>query len=404
MLKVYMCFAHEHDYRLLGLAALVCLLASATAMSLMVKVTDENGSVRRYWLLTAAIATGFGIWSTHFISMLAFQPGLSTSYGIAGTVLSLFFAILLTTIGFKIAFSTRIRFAPAIGGSVVGLAVAIMHYVGMEAFSIAGRVIWDLTFVALSIISGVILGAASLIVVFRGTRGTQSIGTILLALTICGVHFVGMAAVTVVPDQSISLPHSNLPTHTVAIIIAFMCIANLYLSIVTLFKESKRRRNKAENRRMRELADAAVEGLIVCDRGTIVTANASFEKLVDRTSTEIVGRYITELFEESALPLIRDNIEASLETNLVNGIGKFIPVELIMRPVHYDNQPHQCIAVRDLRDRKRAEAQIHFLAHHDALTGLANRACFETRLVQEIARHRRDDDTFAVLGPGSRQV
>ena len=64
--------------------------------------------------------------------------------------------------------------------------------------------------------------------------------------------------------------------------------------------------------------------------------------------------------------------------------GTLVPVEVIMQPVEHAGRPHYAVAVRDLRARRQAESQIQFLAHHDALTGLANRASFGKRLDQEM--------------------
>src|SRR5687768_3108329 len=99
MLKVYTCIVQEHDLRLVVLAAVVCLLASVTAINLLHHVRRSTGSMRKVWLGVAATATGFGIWATHFIAMLAFEPGIPSGYNITLTVLSLIAAIVLTGIG-----------------------------------------------------------------------------------------------------------------------------------------------------------------------------------------------------------------------------------------------------------------------------------------------------------------
>ncbi len=77
--------------------------------------------------------------------------------------------------------------------------------------------------------------------------------------------------------------------------------------------------------------------------------------------------------------------------------GETIPVELIVRPVTYGNEPHFAVAVRDLRARRKAEGQIQFLAHHDALTGLANRASFNLRLDREMKLAAATGGKLAVL-------
>ncbi|TIX34132.1 MAG: bifunctional diguanylate cyclase/phosphodiesterase, partial [Mesorhizobium sp.] len=85
MLKVYTCIATQHDLRLVALAACICALASFTAVNLLHHVGRSESEMRRVWLAVAAIATGFGIWATHFIAMLAFQPAVSSGYNIALT-------------------------------------------------------------------------------------------------------------------------------------------------------------------------------------------------------------------------------------------------------------------------------------------------------------------------------
>ena len=86
-----------------------------------------------------------------------------------------------------------------------------------------------------------------------------------------------------------------------------------------------------------------------------------------------------------------------IETELVGGNGERIPVEIIERDVDFGGQPHKAYAVRDLSARRSAEQHIRFLAHHDALTGLPNRASFSRTLEEQIARSTRDRTCFAVL-------
>src|SRR5215475_13440895 len=100
MLKVYNCIVTAHDLRLVVLAALVCALASFSAISLLSHSRHAQKSMRPVWLGIAAVSTGCGIWATHFIVMLAFSPGIASGYNIALTVLSLVAAIVLTGCAF----------------------------------------------------------------------------------------------------------------------------------------------------------------------------------------------------------------------------------------------------------------------------------------------------------------
>src|SRR5450631_4182608 len=102
MLTVYDCIMTAHDLRLVVLAAAICALASFTAISLLHHVRRSTGQMRLAWLAVSATSTGFGIWATHFIAMLAFSPGLPTAYNITLTVLSLIAAVLLTGVGLAV--------------------------------------------------------------------------------------------------------------------------------------------------------------------------------------------------------------------------------------------------------------------------------------------------------------
>jgi diguanylate cyclase len=83
MLTVLNCIVYEHDLRLVGLAVVVCALATFTAISLLHHMRRSEGRAGLVWLAVSATTTGFGIWATHFIAMLAFSPGIPSGYNIA---------------------------------------------------------------------------------------------------------------------------------------------------------------------------------------------------------------------------------------------------------------------------------------------------------------------------------
>src|ERR1700730_2546527 len=128
MYAVFNCIAYEHDLRLVGLAAVICALASYTAISLLHHVRRSSAHMRRAWLAVSAISTGFGVWATHFIAMLAFSPGVPTAYNIGLTGLSLVAAILLTGAGLAVAVESIAGAGAWLGGAMVGGGIAAMHH------------------------------------------------------------------------------------------------------------------------------------------------------------------------------------------------------------------------------------------------------------------------------------
>src|ERR1700738_2506380 len=133
MLKIYNCIATDHDLKLVALAALICVLASFAAINLLRHARKSGGRMRGVWLVVSAISTGFGIWATHFVAMLAYAPGIPSGYNVILTILSLVAAVLLTGAGLAVSLAPNWRHGPWVGGAIVAGGIAAMHYTGMAA-------------------------------------------------------------------------------------------------------------------------------------------------------------------------------------------------------------------------------------------------------------------------------
>src|ERR1044072_7692746 len=137
---------------------------------------------------------------------------------------------------------------------------------------------------------------------------------------------------------------------------------------------------------MRDLANASVEGLLVCDGDTIVSVNTSFASLTGLSASTLVGARLDGCVPDRAgCAKLLAGSNQPVETALRHADGSTSSAELILRPIVYAGRPHHVVAVRDLQARKEAEQHIRYLAHHDALTSLPNRSHFHARLEQEIA-------------------
>jgi diguanylate cyclase (GGDEF)-like protein/PAS domain S-box-containing protein len=259
---------------------------------------------------------------------------------------------------------------------------------GMAAFEVAGTVMWDPVLVVTSILLGAVIGAIALPVGLHGDSEYWKIGgSLLLTLAICSHHFTAMGAVSIIPDASITVSQSALPAEWLAIGVAIASLAILGMATAGVVIDIRdHRRSELETDRMRELADASVEGLLVCDGEIIVSANRSFSELANSSADRLVGSLLESCFPDKiALAKLMSQANLPVETELRVRDGSVTPVELIVRPIVFAERAHVVIAVRDLKARKDAEQHIHFLAHHDALTGLPNRSFFNARVDREIA-------------------
>src|SRR3981189_2034068 len=232
MLKIYNCVITEHDLRLVALAALICVLASFAAINLLRHARNSNGRMRGIWLAVSAISTGFGIWATHFVAMLAFTPGIPSGYNIILTILSLVAAILLTAAGLAVSLIPNWRHGPWIGGAIVAGGIAAMHYTGMAAFEIAGIILWDPVLVAASVVLGAAIGAVALPVSLHGKLEKWKLGgAVLLTLASCSHHFTAMAAVSIIPDPAIEVSQSAVPAGWLAVGVAIASFGIIGLAL-----------------------------------------------------------------------------------------------------------------------------------------------------------------------------
>ena len=134
----------NYNLWLVALSIVVAMVAAYTALKLAGRIADAQRSWSRLWLLGGAVAMGIGIWSMHFIGMLAFSLPIPLRSGIGTTLASL--AIGIVTSGFALAISTRSQLSLprlAIGALVMGAGICAMHYSGMSAIQIVPMITYE---------------------------------------------------------------------------------------------------------------------------------------------------------------------------------------------------------------------------------------------------------------------
>src|SRR6266566_4168723 len=152
------------DYRLVVLSVLIAILASYAALDLAGRVTSAQGKVRLLWLNGGAVAMGFGIWSMHYIGMLALRLPIPVQYDWPTVLLSLLAAILASSIALFVVSRQKMGFVRALVGSLfMGGGIAAMHYTGMAAASFTPHPLSDRSLTCAVGISS--LGVAGIIVV-----------------------------------------------------------------------------------------------------------------------------------------------------------------------------------------------------------------------------------------------
>ncbi len=220
MTRIYACLTEQHDLWLVFLAGLICIGACSISVNIYIRANDLERGRPLSWLFVAATVFGVGVWATHFIAELAFEPGFPISYDAGLTAISFVAAVGPVWLGMFVAQRCA---APVLGGVMIGAAIAAMHYIGMAALRAPAQEHWDFSYVLASVAISMTGAAAGMRVLSGGPAlPARLMAALLLVLAICGLHFTGMAAVTLVPDPLIAVPGSAIAPNVLAIAIAMV--------------------------------------------------------------------------------------------------------------------------------------------------------------------------------------
>lgn len=302
MYRIIACLRDQHDWALVLLAAVVCIAASFTALTLTRRARATEGRERLRWIAMAGLAAGFGIWATHFIAMLAYNAGVATGYDFTKTFLSLIIAVTLTGGGIALAVSENKAVWRAIGGALLGLGVAGMHYTGMSAVIAPAHLHWHTDMVAASVLIGMALGAAALWLATSHLRHGLWGGSLLMVLGIVAHHFTGMGAVDVIPDPRIATGGLLLNPGSMSITVAVVAVTVMGLCIMSLLQRQQFEAAVAANERhMRILIDSVRDYAIYMldPEGRVTNWNAGAQRFKGYEAAEIVGKSFAVFFPEA---------------------------------------------------------------------------------------------------------
>ena len=208
-----------YDYNLVAVSVMIAIAASYAGLDLGGRVTASRGYARLAWLVGGATAMGVGIWSMHYIGMLAFHLPVAVLYDWPTVLLSLLAAIFASAVALYVVSRKTMHIGSAISGSIVmGFGIAAMHYIGMEAMRLPAMCQYDPLLVAVSVVLAMVISLVALSLVFRvrdehsSTFAKKIASAVLMGAAIPVMHYTGMAAARFVPTSE--APNSS---HAVSI-------------------------------------------------------------------------------------------------------------------------------------------------------------------------------------------
>jgi diguanylate cyclase len=187
---------------LVGLSVCVAMAVSYTALRLAARIAISERPAERLWLAAGALAMGVGIWSMHFIGMLAFSLPIPLAYDIPTIIVSLAIAVLTSGFALGLTSGRQLTLPRLAGGAMaMGTGICAMHYTGMAAIDVVPGIAYDPALVALSMIIAVTASFVALWLFFKLRDGRSHLqrlariaAALVMGLAISGMHYTGMAA------------------------------------------------------------------------------------------------------------------------------------------------------------------------------------------------------------------
>jgi PAS domain S-box-containing protein len=276
----------SYNPALVAFSILIAVLASYTALALASRVHVSRGRFRLAWLVGGSVAMGIGIWSMHFVGMLAHRLPVPVTYDVPLWLLSMAVAVGASALGLWLS-GRRALSRPALAGAgvLMGVAIAGMHYVGMAAMRIPGRITYEPRLVVASVTIAIVAAAVA-IGLFLRTRGDDSprgrklkVGAALvMGAAIAGMHYTAMAAARFgLHTGSVAVPEDHvLRTEGLAGGVIVGTLVLLGITLLSALVDRRMQARDAETEAVRR-SEARFRSLVVASAQVVWTASPEGE-------------------------------------------------------------------------------------------------------------------------------
>ncbi|WP_053057803.1 EAL domain-containing protein [Rubrobacter aplysinae] len=407
------------DLRLILLSYLVACVASYTALDLADRVIKtRHPGIRRIWLASGAFAMGVGIWSMHFTGMLAFDMEMSVSYGWPLTLLSMLVAILAAC--FALFIVSRENFGRhnlLLGGSVMGVGIVSMHYIGMGAMRMPATLSYSPSLVGLSVLIAVAASLAALYLASRFSRGTVRASRLILFKlasgaimggAIVGMHYTGMWAAIFTPTGGSASEGASQVLLGTAIGVVTLIILGIALiaSMVDRRFALQAEYLEASERRYESLFEHNPDAVFVMDlEGSFTSVNRSAVELFGYTEDELLRSRGKDFVVPESLEELRECFDSTVrgepqnfEAAIFTKDGRRVQLNFTYTPMILEESIRGVYGIgKDVTKRKELETELERQATSDPLTALPNRTLFMDRMRQALGRASRSEYLLAVL-------
>jgi diguanylate cyclase len=240
-------FVGTYNIWLVLVSFFVAMLASYTALDLVGRISAANTRFAQgAWLLGGSFSMGFGIWSMHFVGMLAFSLPMPMGYDTRITILSLLIGIAASGFALWLVSQENLPWPRLCGGALImGGGVAAMHYTGMAAMRMHPAIQYIPSLFALSIVIAVAASGAALWIAFRLRKDASYVrlmragAAVVMGIAIAGMHYTGMAAAQFPTGSICTAAHAGTNTGWLALVVIIISLAGLSAALTISVLDSR---------------------------------------------------------------------------------------------------------------------------------------------------------------------
>jgi diguanylate cyclase (GGDEF)-like protein len=314
------------------LSILVAMMASYTALNLTGRVAATQGRTSMLWLLSAAAAMGGGIWSMHFIGMLAYTLPIRMSYDLEVTVLSLLVAIAVSAFSLRIVSRKTVsstRFL--MGGLLMGLGICGMHYLGMHAMQMQPAIHYDTAGFAASVAIAIVASIAALWLAFTLRTGNSALAhakkagaAVIMGLAVVSMHYTGMEAARF-DASSICMATGGVDGHWLAVLVGLATLSLLTITLLLSVVDSRLAARTASLVRSLSHANRQLHHLALHDSLTRLPNRSLLEDRIGQaiTAGERSGaRFALMFLDLDRFKTINDSLGHHYGDKLLQGVAK----------------------------------------------------------------------------------
>ncbi|TLX16193.1 EAL domain-containing protein [Rhizobium sp. MHM7A] len=245
MIDVLSCLSGGHDPLRLSFSILIVVLGSLLTMNIFETTRSARGGRLVIWSGYSGLIGGSTVWATHFMAMVAFDPGLKYAFDPTLTILSSIAAILAVSAGMFLAAVLHNGVASIVGGVIMAAGIVLMHFTGMAGYLVEGTIVHQAMAKLIAMALGAAFSVACLYVLASGrNRKTIYISGLFFVLAICSVHFVSMSGIVIEPDPTIVVPMQGLSEENLTRLVMVAVIVVLMLGLMTYMLDYFRNREE----------------------------------------------------------------------------------------------------------------------------------------------------------------